>query len=355
MVEATLAVRNFLYRRINLKAAVNLTIFAVCAAGSLAVLVLLSLLVGADPVNILGTLIQGAIGSPTAISATLHETVPIALTALAFYIPYRIGFFNIGAVGQLEVGALAAMLIVTTVSAPPVLTIVMAFAAASLAGALLILPSLLLKTWRGASEVTTTIMVNFIAVEFVLAMVNGPMKDANAFYGTTEVVPDAFRLPENMLLGVWLTVAILFLAQWVLGRTTFGLRLDAVGGNPVSAAAAGIRVKGVLFPAIIVSGAIAGFAGGIQALGVVHQVAEGWSRPWGFIGILTALLGGTPVGIAVAALVLAGLETGGRHMQAMTGVPAAMIYVLQGIPVLFYLGLRATPYVRRLLRNQVTQ
>lgn len=340
---------------LNARIALPAAILGACLVLSLAALFGLALVVDASPRLVLFTLAEGAAGSSVAVSATLREAVPIGLTALAFYIPYRTGFFNIGAQGQLELGALAAMLVVTTMSAPAALTIPVAFLAAAAAGALLVLPAVLLKTWRGASEVTTTIMLNFIAVEFVLAMVSGPMKDGSAFYTTTAKVPDALRLPGGDLhAGIWMALAVLLAAQWGLRRTVFGFRLDAVGGNPVAAAAAGMRVSRILFQAILASAAVAGLAGAIQALGVVHQVAEGWSKPWGFVGILAALLGGHPAGIVVASLLLAGLETGGRHMQAMTGVPAAMVYVLQGLPVLFFLGLRATPLARSLLaRHQV--
>lgn len=329
---------------------------AIMAAGILLTLVTLALLalyVGISPWLVITTLATGAAGSTVAISSTLQEMVPIALTALAFYIPYKAGFFNIGAQGQLEVGALAALLVVTTVATPAPLTIVLAFAAAATAGALILLPALLLKSWRGASEVTTTIMLNLIAVEFVLAMVSGPMKDPMAFYTTTEKVPEPFRLPGGGFhVGVWIALAIILVVHWVLKRSVFGFRLEAVGGNPVAASVAGMRVGKVLWQAILASGAIAGIAGAMQALGVVHQVAEGWSRPWGFVGILAALLGRTPVGIIFASLLLAGLETGGRHMQAMTGVPAAMVYVLQGLPVLFFLGMRATPFVREMIAQR---
>lgn len=354
MVEAALTVRRHLTERDYSKWVISLTIFIICIVFCLGILAVLAWVASANPLTIARLLFEGAFGNKLAITSTLQETVPIALTAIAFYIPYRLGFFNIGAVGQLELGALAAVYITTSsLPLPPWLTILLAFLAAFAAGGLIMLPALVLKTWRGASEVTTTIMLNFIAIEFVLAMVNGPMKDVNAFYGTTEIVPDELLLPSTLFIGFWLTVAIILMTRWVLNRTTFGFKLDASGGNPLSAQAAGINVRRTLVVAILVSGAIAGIAGCIQVLGVVHQVAEDWSRPWGFIGILAALLGGSPIGILFASIILGGLETGGRHMQAMTGVPAAMVFVLQGVPVLIYLSLRAMPRVRRAMQNKV--
>jgi len=353
MAESVLSMRRTWCRCLGMRTAVDAGVSVACIGVSLAALAVLAWMAGADPILIAIVLLKGAVGASNALAATLQEMVPIALTGLAFYLPYRIRFFNIGAVGQLELGALAACFVATTLSGPPPLLILLAFIAAALAGTMLILPALLLKKWRGASEVTVTIMLNFIAVEFVLAIIHGPMKDPEAFYGTTRMVPDSLQLPEGMMVGLLLAFFIVLLAQWVLARTGFGFKLHAVGGNARAAAAAGIRPNRIVFPVILVSGAIAGMAGGLQVMGVVHQVAEGWSRPWGIIGILAALMGNTPVGVAVASLMLAGLETGGRHMQAMTGVPAAMVYALQGIPVLCFLVLRATSVVRRLSNSQV--
>lgn len=338
---------------LNSRAGVSLLMMGLGLALTFAALILLALYIGVSPWLVVKTLVEGAVGTPVAIAGTLQEAVPIGLTALAFYIPYRTGFFNIGAQGQLELGALIAILVATTVTASPIVTIPLAFVAAAVAGALMVLPALVLKTWRGASEVTTTIMLNLIATELVLAMVSGPMKDPNAFYTTTVMVPEAFRLPGGELhIGIWIALALLVAAQWVLKRTVFGFRLDAVGGNPIAASAAGMRGSRILFQAILASAAVAGIAGAIQALGSVHQVAEGWSKPWGFVGILAALLGGSPGGIVFASLLLAALEIGGRNMQAMTGVPAAMVYVLQGLPVLLFLGLKAMPLVRDLMESR---
>lgn len=320
---------------------------------SLAVLAVLAAVVGASPAEVFGALAEGALGSRQALASTVREAVPIALGALAFLVPLRAGFFNIGGQGQLELGALAGLLVTIHLGASPGIAVPAAMAAAALAGAAAVAPALALKVSRGASEVTTTIMLNFAIVEFVLAMVTGPLKDPGAFFSTTRPVPEALRLPGGDLhLGVWLALAVALTLFWTLRRTAFGFELEALGGNRAAAAASGIRVDRVLVIAVLLAAAVAGLAGGIQALGVVHRVAEGWSKPWGFVGILAALLGGNALGVIPAALLLGMLETGGRHMQAMTGVPAALIYLLQSLPVILYLALRASPLARRLAAAQ---
>ncbi len=328
---------------------VNAAILGFCLVVSLGVLAGLAAAVGQSVPAAFAALGQGAFGSPQALASTVREAVPIALGGLAFLVPLRAGFFNIGGQGQLELGALAGLLVALHLDAPPALAIGLAMLVAALAGAAAAVPALALKVARGASEVTTTIMLNFAILEFVLAMVTGPLKDPAVFFSSTRAAPEAVWLPGgDVHLGVWLALAIAAALFWTLRRTVFGFELEALGGNPAAAAASGIRVTRVLVIAVLVAAAIAGIAGGIQALGVVHRVAEGWSKPWGFIGILAGLLGGNALGVVPAALLLAMLETGGRHMQAMTGVPAALVYVLQSLPVILYLALRATPLARRL-------
>jgi general nucleoside transport system permease protein len=327
----------------------------VCLTASLLILGLLALVVGGHPLQVLAALAEGSLGGSQAIGSTLKETVPIALCGLAFLIPFRAGFFNIGGQGQLEVGALAATALATWLTGPPAVVMSLALAAGGAFGAAAVLPAVALKLGRGASEVTTTIMINFAVIELVLAMVTGPMKDPAAFFGTTLPIAEAFRLPAlaawgGTHLGVPLTLVASFAFWWMLRRTVFGFHLAALGGNRAAARAAGISVDRVLAVAVLASAALAGLAGGIQAIGVVYRVAEGWSKPWGFVGILGALLGGSPLGVLGASFLLAALETGGRHMQAMTGVPSALVYVLQGLPVLLFLALKATPLARRLAR-----
>jgi general nucleoside transport system permease protein len=326
----------------------QLILIAVCVALSLGMLALLAGAVGASPLRVILTLLEGGFGSRHALASTIREAVPVVLCALTFLAAYRAGFFNIGAQGQLELGALAAVLVAVHVGGAAWLTIGAALIAAALVGALTAAPALALKAKRGASEVTTTIMLNFAVVEFVLAMVTGPLKDPAQFFGTTRAVPEAARLPGGELhIGVGLALAAALLASLILRRTVFGFDLAAVGGNRDAAAVAGIRVGRTVAIAVLAGAALAGLAGGIQALGIVHRVAEGWSKPWGFLGILAALLGSTPLGVIPAAILVGLLESGGRHMQAMTGVPAAIVYILQSVPVILYLALRAMPFARR--------
>jgi ABC-type uncharacterized transport system permease subunit len=318
---------------------------------SLAVVSLLSLAMGASPMAVLEFLVVGALGSRPAMMATLTETAPIFLCGLAFLLPFRVRFFNIAGQGSLEVGALTAVAVALGLSGwPPIVVVPLGLLAGAAAGTALVMLPLTLKIRRGASEVTTTIMINFATVQLVFAMVTGPMKDPGAWYGTTLPVSPAYRLVH---LGMILAIVTAPLMYWIGNRTVFGFYLSAVGANPAAAGAAGIPVTKILVVTVCIAGVFAGLAGGVQALGVMGRVAEGWSKPWGFMGILAAWLGGNPLGVLPAAFLLAALETGARHMQAMTGVPAAIVHVMQALPVLLFLGVKAVPLVRRLADQTV--
>ncbi len=323
---------------------------------SLILLLTMALISGAQPLAVLISLGEGALRGKHSIISTLRETAVITLAGLAVLIPIRVGFFNIGGQGQIEIGALAAVIVATNLKGPPAMVVGASLIAAMAGGAFTILVPLFLKIKRGASEVTTTIMMNLACIQLVSALITSVLKDPTAFYGTTQPIPDPYRLPLfpadlGLHLGVWITLIIAVIAYWLMKRTVLGMYLKAVGSNRAAAEAMGISVNKVLAAAVLAGAALAGLAGGIQAMGVTYKVAEGWSKTWGFTGIPVAFLGGNSLGVIPVAFLLAILETGARHMQAMTGVPSALVYVFQGIPVLLFVCLSAM----RLLQKKTSR
>lgn len=309
---------------------------------SLLVISALSLVFGALPWEVLSALYDGALRGQRSIAKTLVEMAPFILAGLAVLIPYKAGFFNIGGQGQLEIGALTAVLVTLTLSGPPAIVMTVALIASMVAGALVVVIPLILKIKRGASEVTTTIMMNFACIQLVYALITGVLRDPKAFYGTTHAVPVEYRLPVlfsgalGVHIGVWIAIAIALILYWMMKKTVYGVQLDAVGNNPIAAKTAGISVNKVLIGSVLSGASLAGLAGGIMATGVVYRVAEGWAKTWGFTGIPVAFLGGNALGVVPVSFILAILESGARNMQAVTGVPSALVYVFQGVPVLLF-------------------
>ncbi|MBS3978098.1 MAG: ABC transporter permease [Syntrophomonadaceae bacterium] len=313
---------------------------------SVLLLLIMSLMFGAQPLHVLISLFEGALKGQRSLVSTLSEMAVITLAGLAVLLPIRAGFFNIGGQGQIEIGALAAVVVATNLQGSPAVVILTALLTAIVAGALIVVVPLVLKIKRGASEVTTTIMMNFACIQLVFAMITGALKDPASFYGSTHTIQESFRLPVfpqalGTHAGVLLAIAIAILVYWLMSRTVFGMHLKAVGSNPTAARAAGISVNKVLICSVLLGAGLAGLAGGIQAMGVTYKVAEGWSKTWGFTGIPVAFLGGNGLGIIPVAFLLAIMETGARYMQAMTGVPSALVYVFKGIPVLVFICLTA--------------
>lgn len=320
---------------------------------SFLIISLMALMCGVQPWTVVISIFEGGLKGKPAIEATIKEMVPLALASLAVFLPFQAGFFNIGGQGQIQLGAIVAMAVVLNFKGNPFIGILLALLAAAAAGIAAAIIPLVLKITRDASEVTIGIMINFACIHFVYAMITGVMKNPESWYGTTHLVPDQFRLPVinigvNVHLGTLITLLLVVVVFWLMRRTTYGIKVSAVGFKPTVAEAAGISLNKVIAMAVLGGAALAGLAGGIQALGVSFKVAEGWAKDWGFNGIPIAFLAGNNVlAVIPISILFAILETGARYMQAMTGVPAALVYVFQGLPVLFYVALNA----RRILSH----
>jgi general nucleoside transport system permease protein len=307
---------------------------------SLIVLIVMSIIYGANPMNILISLFQGSLGDRKSLIYTSLQTAPLILTGLAVLIPYKAGFFNVGGQGQLLIGAIAAVFVSTNFhSSIPLATIVASLLASVIGGIIVVLVPLFLKIKSGISEVTTTIMANYLCLNLVYGLITGTMKNPEAFYGTTRIITEEFRLPELLQInvGVWLAIAIALSTAWFMKYSIFGMELKAIGINKEAAITIGISYNKTLIISVIYAAAIAGLAGGIIAMAITYGFAEGCELPWGFTGICIAFLGRNSLGVIPFAFILAMLETGSRYMQSMTGAPSSMIDIMQGIPVLFYL------------------
>jgi len=320
---------------------------------SLLLLAVLSLLYGANPANVIYTLFYGAFRGQRTIMSTLVQMTPLILCALAVHIPYKVGFFNVGGQGQLEMAALVAVFVGTNLSISGPLAIIIMLLVSMIVGVVVVTIPLVLKIKRGANEVTTTIMMTFVCVNFLNAMVTSTLKDPDVFFGATRALPSEYMLPGIPLgsgfhIGIWLTVIIAVAIGWVMKNTTIGYKIRAVGNNKEAARVAGINVQVISVVAVLAGGALAGLAGGFMVTGVTGRVAMDWSLTWGFTGLSIAFLGATPIGIIPVALLMAILETGARYMQAMTSIPSSMISIIQGIPVVIFVSLTSYRKLRSL-------
>ncbi|MBI3763003.1 MAG: ABC transporter permease [Chloroflexi bacterium] len=262
------------------------------------------------------------------------------LTGLAIVLAFRASVFNIGAEGQIYMGALLAVLAGVYLKLPSGIHLVVALLAGMLGGFLWSAIPGYLKATRGFNEVVVTIFMNYIAVAFVSYLVHGPMRESGWNFQSRAVAETA-RLPiilpgTGLHLGLALALAAAAVVYVLLFHTTLGYRLRMVGYNAEAARYAGIRVTRITVISLALSGSLAGLAGAVEITGVQYRLLEGFSPGWGFDAIAVALVGQLhPVGTLLAALFFGALRTGANSMQTAVGLPVVAVYVIQGLTVLF--------------------
>lgn len=298
---------------------------------------------GFDVSGALGALVRGAAGSPaTFASYTLVRATPLLLCGLAVALAFRAGIVNIGADGQLLAGAIAATAVALALrDAPAAVAQPLVLLAAVCAGmAAAAIPAWLRRRF-GVLEVISTIMMNFVVLHLTGYLVRGPLQEPTRVYPQSPTLPESLRLPflvpgtrlhAGFLLAVLLAVAM----WWVLRSRAAGFRVRAIGANPSAAAVAGeVDVPRVTFRVFLLSGAIAGLAGGSEVLGVTMALYENLSPGWGFSAIAVALLAGlNPLGVIASATFLGGLTAGAGAMQREAGVPSVLVSVLEASVIL---------------------
>jgi general nucleoside transport system permease protein len=294
-----------------------------------------------------GAVLDPGGGSLEAVLSPLSETVvtatPLMLSGLAVTLAFRAGLFNIGGQGQAVVGAAAAAFVGFHFNLPPGIHLAAALVAGILAGGLWGAVPGWLKGRKGAHEVITTIMLNYVATILIVYLLAQELfrRAGRADAISPLVRPDA-RLPQllggDLRLHAGLLVALAAAAAvgWYLTRTTAGFELRATGLNLRAARTAGIRPARVYLAAMAVSGGLAGLAGATQMLGTDFTLTPGVATGIGFAGISVALLGRATVpGTVAASFLFGGLQAGGIQMQASTGTPVDLVTIIQGLIVLF--------------------
>ncbi len=286
------------------------------------------------------------------ISETVVTATPLIFVGLSVALGFRAGLFNIGAEGQMNVGALVASAAGFSMTWLPdpihlVVLILAGFVGGALWGAI---PGFL-KAKTGAHEVITTIMLNYIAVALVLYLLSTPFYRQQAEPVAKPVVaqfPHLFGSSLRIHAGIFVALAAAAGVSWLLNRTTIGFEFRAVGANPDAARAAGMNPTRTTVVVMTLAGGLSGLAGANQLASVTPSLLPGFASGLGFDGIAIALLGrGTPGGVVAAAFLFGALRAGGRSMQAITQTPIDIIVVIQALVIAF---VAAPALVRALYR-----
>lgn len=321
---------------------VKATAIAVVAALGVSVLLLAAL--GAPPFEALGLILEGSLGSPAKISATLLAWSPLILAAAGLVVTFAAGLWNIGVEGQVIIGAIAASWIARTVHGPVWVVIPLAIIAGAVGGIVWALFAGVLKTHFHVHEIFGGLGLDFVAAGLATYLVIGPWKrEGVASTSGTDIFREEAWMPELQAFGVgWPVIPVLLglvsvVLVWLLLRgTLFGLKLKAVGNNAFSSYLRGIPTNGYILGAFAIGGGLAGIAGTVQVTAFHHKLVPAISGGYGFLAILVVLLAGfSAVAIAPIALFFVIISVGSTQLDLRLGLDSAFGGVLQGILVLF--------------------
>ena len=304
---------------------------------------LVILLIGKNPLTTFGVMFTGAFGSSVNIGATLMKATTLTMTGMSYSFAYSCGLINIGAEGQLYIGALSASLVVLYMPGPAALVIILALLAGFLSGALFGLLIGLLKVVFGANEVITTVMLNYVASLLIQWAVTGPIQDPTSNAAQTIMFDQKYWLPRLipgtvLNIGFFIMLACLVFFGLFLWKTRAGFGMLVVGQNNRAAAYAGVNVKKNVLMSMFIAGGFAGLAGAIEVLGVQHRLLKGMASNYGFDGIAVALLGANnPIGMFMAGTLLGAMKSGGNAVQMFTGVPSSVVDLIRALVIVFVL------------------
>ena len=318
----------------------NILIALLLSIASAAILIALA---GKNPLDGFLAILAGAFGDTHQIGVALNRTTPYLLSGIGVAICFRAGIINLGAEGQIALGgagAAAAALLVQT--APPIVAIVVTLAGGAIAGAAWSGVATVLHLGRRVHEVLATLLLNFVALLLVQQLLAGPLGQFGAGFLQSPLMPRAAWMPKlaglDAHIGIGIAVVAALAASFLIWRTPFGFALRVAGSSRLATTYAGFSLQKLTWGAMLLAGALAGLAGGVEVIGIHRRLIEGFSLGFGFKAVTVALLGALePLAIVPAALFIGFLETGSLAMQRQIGVPSALVTVIEGLTMVYVL------------------
>jgi general nucleoside transport system permease protein len=313
---------------------------------------LMILALGADPIDGLVAMVDGAFGTRERLATTAVRAAPLLLVGTGITVAFRSRVINIGGEGQIVIGALLATAVALSIPGTPRPILLPLVLIASMIGGGIwgAIPGFL-KAYASVNEILSTIMLNLVAVQVMNYLLRGPMIDPNEVSGSR--IPQTERLTDNaalptllsgtrLHLGVVIAIVAAVVAWIVLWHTPLGFRLRAVGHNPDAARASGISVERNIVTAMAISGSLSGLAGAVLVFGseslrmVTDGSTAGFTGSAGFNGIVAALFGGLhPLWTIPSAFLFGSLLTGANNLQRVLQIPSPLAVALNGIVVIF--------------------
>lgn len=312
-----------------------------------AVIVVAALLLGAlfiafageSPLECYGVMLEGALGSMSRISEIMIKMVPLMIMALGVSIAFRAKLWNIGAEGQMIVGAITSAVVGLYIPLLPWLHMIIAPIFGMIGGALWAMIAGWLRVRFNANEVITTMMLNYVALYLLAYMVYGPMQEpggynypqSSSMAESIQLTPLGAGLRVNTSVFVAIGVLILIILFW---RSRFGFTVDLLGHGTKITNYAGLNANRTIIWTMMLSGALSGLVGWIEVYGVHFRLLEGIGAGFGDLAVVITLLGKmSPIGILFASFFISALLVGGATMQRMTAIPYSIVDIIQGLVI----------------------
>ncbi len=300
-------------------------------------------LLGHNPFSVYISMIEGAFGSGYRITETIRKAVPLVIASLGISLAFRLKFWNIGAEGQIMMGAFGATFFALNFQSLPsyILLPLMAIASVFCGGLWGAIPAFFRAKFR-TNETIFTLMMNYIALKWLTYLQYGPWKDPGALgfpkipgFSENAVLPSFFGLHIGWIIAVFLIVIL----HIFVNHTKKGYEINVVGESENTGRYAGMNVQRIIIYTIFLSGGLCGLAGMIEASGVNKTLSVEITRGVGYTAIITSWLSSlrAPV-IALVCILFAAMVQGGTFIQMSFQIPQSAAQILQGMILFFVLG-----------------
>ena len=295
---------------------------------------LILLAFGLNPIRVYYAIVEGSLGTQLRIKQTIIKAIPLTITSLGILVAFKMKFWNIGGEGQIAMGAMAASYVALNYGSlpKPILLVLMALAGIVMGGFWAFIPALFKRKF-GTNETIFTLMMNYIAIKFVMYLQYGPWMDPNANgFPRVAPFPDNAILPTflGVHLGLLIAIVCVILIYFLMTYTKLGYEITVVGESYETARYAGMNIGKIMIVAMLISGGFCGLVGMIQASAVEKTLVAGISGGYGFTAIITAWLArlNAPV-TAIVCVLFAMLLQGGAYIQLAMNVPSSVAGIVQ--------------------------
>jgi len=305
---------------------------------------IIMLFANVNPLTAYAGMLQESIGSFYGLSETLVKATPLIIAGLAVSVAFRMQIWNIGAEGQLLMGAIGAAWVALYSGIEGYLILPVMFVTAALFGGLWAGVAGVLKAKLRVNEIIVTLLMNYIAISVVSFLVYGPWKDPKGFnFPISQKFSEFARLGSlfdtRLHYGFILALVLVVLMYILMEKTIWGYEIRVIGNNPNAAKYAGIKIDKNIIGVLFLSGALAGVAGFSEVAGIQFRMQEGISSGYGYTAIIVAWLAGrSAIGVLIVSIIMSIILVGGDSLQILMGLPVAFVNLFQGLILFFILA-----------------